>query len=113
MRLWRKTEAAPSRRAEVAALTAENRRRRDAAIDERLVQVRHDAFAELDATPLAVWPPAFDDPFPDVEGRPPEVSPAELTPAILGGAIHHHGCLLVRGLFSADRAATLVDDTDR
>lgn len=100
-------------RGQVAALTAENRVRRDAAIDERLVQVRHDAFAELDATPLAVWPPTFDDPFPDVEGRPPEVAPAELTPAILGGAIHHHGCLLVRGLFSADRAASLVADTDR
>ena len=119
MRLgWRKSEATRSpvdRSAfdQIAALTAENRGRRDPAIDEKLVQIRHNAFPELDATPLAVWPPAFTDPFPDVEGRPPEVTPAELTPAVLGGAIHHHGCLLVRGLFSADRAATLVADTDR
>lgn len=114
MRLgWRKTEPERSLRAEIAALTAENRRNRDAEVDARLVQVRHDAFGELDATPIANWPRTFRDPFPDVEGRPPEVSPAELTTDILGGAIQHHGCVLVRGLFSEERAATLVCDTDR
>jgi hypothetical protein len=100
-------------RTEIAALTAENRRNRDAAIDARLVQLRHDAFGELDATPVANWPPPFPDPFPDVKGRPPEVSPAELTADLLGGAIQHHGCVLVRGLFSEERAAALVHDTDR
>jgi hypothetical protein len=100
-------------REQLASLTAENRRHRTAAIDEQLVRVRHGAFREFDAAPLAAWPPAFEDPFPDVEGRPPEVSPAELSAAVLGGAIQHHGCLLVRGLFSSDRATQLIEDTDR
>ena len=114
MRLgWRRTEPERSLRGQLASLTAENRRNRSATIDEQLARVRHEAFRELDATPLVVWPPAFADPFPDVEGRPPEVSPAELSAAVLGGAIQHHGCLLVRGLFSPDRVAQLVDDTDR
>jgi hypothetical protein len=98
---------------ELAARTAENRRRRKGALDERLVQLRHEAFPELDPTPLAAWPRPFADPFPEIEGRPPEISPAELTVPVLGGAIQHHGCLLVRGLFSAARVATLVDDTER
>ena len=114
MRLgWRRSGRARSSVDQLTSLSAENRRRRDGAVDERLVRLRHEAFSELDAAPLPVWPPTFDDPFPEVEGRPPEVSPAELTSPILGGAIQHHGCVLVRGLFSADRVATLVDDTDR
>ena len=114
MRLgWRRTEPGRSLLGQVASLTAQNRRRRSAELDERLVRVRHGAFAALDASPLVVWPPAFDDPFPDVEGRPPEISRAELTAATLGGAIQHHGCLLVRGLFAAGTVAKLVDDTDR
>jgi hypothetical protein len=114
MRLgWRRTEPERSLRGQVARLTAENRRSRSAAIDEKLARVRHEAFRELEATPLLAWPPEFDDPFPDVEGRPPEVSPSELSAAVLGGAIRHHGCLLVRGLFSSDRAQQLVNDTNR
>jgi hypothetical protein len=113
MRLgWRRTERTPSLLEQVARLTVENRVRRDAATEERLVRLLHQAFAELDAAPLAGWPLAFDDPFPETRGRPPEISPAELNPAILGGAIQHHGCLLVRGLFSPERVATLVEDTE-
>src|SRR6266850_2219117 len=114
MRLgWRRTEPARSLLEQVARSTVENRRRRDAALDERLVRLRHEAFSELRSAPPSVWPPAFGDPFPEIHGRPPEISRADLTPSVLGGAIQHHGCLLVRGLFSAERVATLMDDTDR
>src|SRR5436190_4828169 len=103
MRLgWRRTERARSLLEQVARLTAENREHRDAALDEQLVRLRHEAFSELEIPEITVWS-SFDDPFPDVDGRPPEISPAELNPATLGGAIQHHGCLLVRGLFSPER----------
>jgi len=94
-------------------LTAQNLRTRDASIDARLVRLRHDAFAELRSTPRAVWPPVHRDPFPDIRDRPPEISPVELTASILGGAIQHHGCLLVRNLLSVELATRLIDDTDR
>ena len=114
MRLgWRRSEPARSLLDQVATLTLENRRHREASVDERLVRMRHEAFAELHPTPLAIWPPVLDDPFPDVEGRPPEISPTELTASLLGGAIQHHGCLLARGLFSAELAGKMVDDIER
>lgn len=94
-------------------MTVQNRHHREASVDERLVRLRHEAFAELHPTPLAVWPPVCDDPFPEVEGRPPEISPADLNASVLGGAIQHHGCLLVRGLLSAESAAKLVEDIER
>src|SRR6202046_3231391 len=53
------------------------------------------------------WPPRLPDPFPDAEG-PPEIRGAELTADILGGAIQHHGCLLVRGLINAEQTEHLV-----
>lgn len=98
---------------EVAALTAKNRGRRDAAIDERLVRLRHEAFFELASDPASVWPPVVEDPFPDVRDRPPEIPATELNAALLGGAIQYHGCLLVRGLFSPELVERLVSDTDR
>jgi hypothetical protein len=91
----------------------EIRKRRDADAEERLVRLRHDAFRDLPHDPSAVWPPVFEDPFPGLSGQAPEVDAANLTTSIAGGAIQHHGCLLVRGLFSADHVARLVDDVDR
>jgi ectoine hydroxylase-related dioxygenase (phytanoyl-CoA dioxygenase family) len=98
---------------EVASLTIRNKSTRDAEVEERLLRLRHEAYFDLHAAPRAVWPPVFSDPFPGVEGRPPEITSAELTTEVAGGAIQHHGCLLVRGLMSPERVARLVDDTDR
>jgi hypothetical protein len=98
---------------EVASLTIRNKSTRDAEVEERLLRLRHEAYFDLHAAPRAVWPPVFSDPFPGVEGRPPEITSAELTAEVAGGAIQHHGCLLVRGLLSPERVARLVDDTDR
>ena len=57
--------------------------------------------------------PRWPDPFPEVRGRPPEVGPNELDPAVLGGAIQHHGCLLVRGLVDASGTAELAQGLER
>src|SRR4029079_2688068 len=68
---------------------------------------------EPDATPAELWPRVLDDPFPDVFGRPPEVGVDELSMHVLGGALLHHGSLIVRGLMTRDRARALRETTDR
>jgi hypothetical protein len=88
--------------------------RRSATTDDfglalRLLHLRHAAFAGLprDGGPVS-WPPAIPDPFPDVDG-PPEVGPAHLSCDQVGGAILHHGCLIVRGLVPASEVDELRD----
>ena len=73
----------------------------------RLAELRRDAFSLLDRDPGATrWPPAFEDPFPGETGLI-ELSSAEATPELVGGAIQHHGCALVRGLLAPDVAEHL------
>jgi hypothetical protein len=94
-------------------LSDQNRRARSVQIDKQLRRLRHDAFADLPAVRDELWPRPYADPFPNLAGRAPEVAAAELGADILGGAIQHHGCLLVRGLFAPTRVAQLIDDVDR
>jgi hypothetical protein len=56
---------------------------------------------------VPAWPPRYADPFPGVR-RPPEIHGAALTADLLGGAIQHHGCLLVRDLIEAEHAQQLA-----
>jgi hypothetical protein len=94
-------------------LTAANRQSSNAVIEQRLVGMRHAAFAHLDRSQgLEHWPPVVDDLFP-ARGRAPEVQLADLTPDALGSGILRHGCLLVRNLVPAQRVAALVDAIDR
>ena len=80
---------------------------RDPLVDVRLAELRRDAFAELDRDLTATrWPPDFEDPFPGETGLI-ELSKAEATPELVGGAIQHHGCVLVRGLVAPDVAEHL------
>ena len=74
----------------------------------RIGQLRLDAVPEavVRSSPRLQWPPALDDPFPGFIGVP-EIAAHELTWPILGGAVLHHGSLLVRGLVDADTAAGL------
>jgi hypothetical protein len=98
----------------IELLSAANRLCRDAENEALLVRLRHRAFARLRRSPLTTsWPPIVADPFPDVTGRPPEIMCVQLTPEVLGGALLHHGCLLVRGLISRSQVPQLIDDTDR
>jgi hypothetical protein len=65
----------------------------------RLVELRHEAACASDPGPgRSPWPPAYRDSFPEVSGRLPEVDTAELTTDALGGAVAHHGALVVRGV---------------
>jgi hypothetical protein len=94
-------------------LTELNRRHRDPAIEERLVLLRRDAFSELEHSEgRPSWPPVFDDPFPGVGGLI-EIGPDRLSAATLGGAIQHHGHLLVRGLIPPATVSRLVEAIDR
>jgi hypothetical protein len=78
-----------------------------------LVRLRHDALIELEGNPgLETWPPELPDPMPNSEGVV-EIRADELTASRIGGAIQHHGCLLVRGLIPDQAVARLVQDIDR
>ena len=50
-----------------------------------------------------VWPPHYADPFPGHAGAP-EARAQALTPNLLGGALLHHGSLVVRNLLSREKA---------
>jgi len=54
------------------------------------------------------WSSPVSDPFPGFRGVP-EAAPSELSSALVGGAIRHHGCLLVRGLFAEPSVARMLD----
>jgi Phytanoyl-CoA dioxygenase (PhyH) len=56
------------------------------------------------------WPRAYADPFPGAPG-PPEIEAGRLSETILGGAIQHHGCLLVRGLTTPEQTDHLASVT--
>jgi len=104
---------ARSRLDEVAILTERNRTQRSAQLDTRLRRVRHDAYFELPIARDEQRTRAYADPFPELSGRAPEITAAEFSVEMLGGAIKHHGCLIVRGLFAPTQVAALLDDVDR
>ena len=83
----------------------------------KLIDLRAAAAASYDSGPgRSPWPPECADPIPDVERRIPELGAAELTADVLSGAVAHHGCLAVRGVFSPEQAAgfvELIDDAHR
>src|SRR5690606_38200417 len=97
----------------IALLMDENRRQPSVAIEQMLVRLRQDGYAaEPVRLPTTPWPPPLADPFPGLRGVP-EVPARELSGAVLGGAILHHGALIVRGLVPEARVQTLVEDIDR
>lgn len=53
------------------------------------------------------WPAPQPDPFAGLSGQVPEIRGAELTPAVLAGAIIHHGALVVRGMVRDEDVARL------
>lgn len=80
--------------------------------DVHIVELRHLGFSELEerAAPEATQhTPA--DPFPGMSGAP-EIDKADLDVALLTATIHHHGCLIVRGLFDAATCDLLRADVD-
>jgi hypothetical protein len=90
-----------------------NARRADDRVEERLVALRCGSTVTPSAEPSGEWPPDLEDPFPQLSARPPEIAARALTMPLLGGAIQHHGCLIVRGLVDRDLAGALRDATDQ
>jgi hypothetical protein len=94
-------------------LTEYNRHERTVAVERMLVRLRHDALVETERSPgREVWPPQHPDPAPGAEGVV-EMGADELTADRMGGAIQHHGCVLVRGLIPRPVVERLVADIDR
>ncbi len=96
----------------IDVLTAANRTTRDPEIERRLVNLRYDAFDELETrTNVASWPPeAPPDLFPGVDL--PRVQPGDFTAETLRSGILRHGCLAVSGLVPPKRVAQLTDDIE-
>jgi hypothetical protein len=105
-------EASGNFRDAIDAWMVVNRRAPEADTEERLVRLRHLAAGAPAGPAIEPWPPVLVDPFPLVHGTPPEIEARELASDVLGGAIRHHGCLLVRGFLEARRAAEFVDVID-
>jgi phytanoyl-CoA dioxygenase PhyH len=94
-------------------LTELNRKHPDPDIEERLVLLRRDAFSALEQSDgRASWPPEFEDPFEGIDGLI-EIKAPDLSLEVLGGAVRHHGHLLVRGLLPQAMVDRLVDAIDR
>ncbi len=99
--------------AEVARLMAANRANPDPATEKRIVQLRHEAFAQLERDeeiPPIGGPSGAELPRPDglPEVNADAISVDSLRDGILGG-----GSLLVRGLVDPDRAQRMRDGIDR
>jgi len=92
----------------VEALTATYRQSPSPEAAQRIVNLRHRAVAEVDGVDgRGSWPPVLEDPFPDVAGIP-EIDADQITAAVLGGSILHHGGVLVRGFVESERAERLL-----
>lgn len=83
----------------------------DASLDDTPLVRRNKAYVP-GAGPRPDWPPTLADPFPGFHGVP-EIDAARLDADLLGGAIQHHGGLLVRNLFKADAVASLAEAVER
>ena len=55
------------------------------------------------------WPADYPDPFEGVRHEIVEIARADLTVALLGGAVRHHGALIVRGLLGRDDVDRCID----
>jgi Phytanoyl-CoA dioxygenase (PhyH) len=94
-------------------VTSENERLGDPALERQLALWRCEAYAAIDHPPgRREWPPNLPDPFPGVEGAPEIRGADALNGERLGGAILHHGCLVVRGLLTPQEVATFVSGID-
>lgn len=97
----------------VDALADANRRERDPRLEIALVALRYRAAQRERSGGRPDWPPVYDDPFPEVVGRLPEIDASQLTTEALGGAVAHHGCLIVRGVFGPEQIERSVAAIER
>lgn len=122
-KLWRRTTASPLEAAAVLVangelleaielLTRANRRGRDVRIEEQLVELRYQAFAQSpQSTQRPFLPETVDDLFPGT--LIPEIDGKSLTVERVRSAITCHGSVIVRRLVDQERVDQLVGDIDR
>lgn len=99
---------------EIRRLSEANRAGRDAAVERRLLTLRHVAgirMLERNGSSPGHPSPAFDD-LPEADGLP-EMRPDEITPELLRAGILRDGSFLVRGMIPRDRALAFADQIDR
>ena len=97
----------------VEVLSAANRARANAVVESEIVRLRHVAYHELDRSTPPAWPVAHADPFPELEDEIPVIGRDELSADVVGGALQHHGSLLVRGLVGEPWISRLTEDIDQ
>jgi hypothetical protein len=99
--------------AELEQLMAANREARDDAAEKRIVQLRHEAFAQLDRSAPASSPVQDEgsDTLPKPSGLP-EITASELSSEAVRDGILGGGSLVIRGLLDADRAQRMRDGID-
>lgn len=100
----------------LSLLERANRAGRDTQIERTIRWLRHRIGIELLGEPSV--PPEFVKPSADLpplgeQSRVPEVTPRELTPEVLRGAILTNGCLLIRGLLEKKTAKRMAEGIDR
>jgi hypothetical protein len=89
---------------------AANRRNPDPALECELRDWRHRGFYEnAHGEGRQDWPPRIADPRPDIVNQIPEIQREQLNAEVLGGALHHHGSLIVRNLLPRERMASYID----
>jgi hypothetical protein len=95
----------------VRLLMGANRSHPDPAIEERLVTLRHEAFASRSLQPPGSSPAEV---VAEPASRPfAAIDPGDLTVEVLRGGLAQHGCVLVRGLVTHPRTEALADGIDR
>jgi hypothetical protein len=97
----------------IEALSRVNRREPDAAVELRLGELRHAAFAELPRVPgFSEWPPGAA-PNGETGADAPELDAPRLSAETVRAHVLRHGCVLVRELLSPAQVRLLVDGIDR
>ena len=99
-------------RAAIDLLTEANRRSADPVVQRHLVQLRHDAWSEMDREGPHNWDRAIPDMFAG-EDRIPEVEASEVTGEMIRSAQLHHGGLVVRNVLSPAWCERLREGIDR
>jgi hypothetical protein len=103
---------------QIDELTERNRKRPSAKLEKRLVELRNEAFAELDRRPPTSTPPEAlgevegDRRYEVVDGLP-TIAAADLDALTVRAAFLSHGALLVRGLARPERARALAEGIDK
>jgi hypothetical protein len=95
----------------IRLLTDANRVRPEPLVEERLVTLRHETFPSLPRRPAETLP--VDVVGEDAPAPLTATDPGDLTVATLRRGLAQHGCVLVRGLISAERAEGLARGIDR